>query len=126
MHEPPQFSRSFPPNATIAQYARVKLLSTGKIATAGLAERGIGTAMRPAFQTDVDNAIPIGVALDGPIRKGIAKEAFDAGVDLATEAGGKLQDTAEATSYPIGVALEAATAEDDIVDWMYSPRPTAN
>ena len=125
MHETPQFSRAFPPNATLSQYARVKLLSTGKIDPAGLADKGIGNIAREAFQKDVDNAVPITVHLDGRILKGIAKEAFDAGVVLRSEAGGKLQDTAESTSVPVGISLEAATAENDLIDFMATPQPAA-
>lgn len=124
MHEPPQFSRSFPPNAAIPQYARVKLLSTGKIDVAGLTDRGIGIAMRQAFAGDVTAETPIGVALDGPIRKAIAVEAFAAGVELFSEASGKVQDTAAATSWSVGISLQSAAADGDIIDFMVSSRPT--
>lgn len=126
MHEPPQFSRSFAPNATIQQYARVKLLSTGLIDVAGLTDIGIGVAMREAFAADVTNATPIAVALDGPIRKCIAIEAGNAGAIANSEANGKVQDTATVTSFPIGVFLEAQNGDGHIVDVMIRPAPAAN
>lgn len=118
MHEPPQFSRSFPANAAIVQYSRVKLLSTGKIDVAGLTDRGIGIAMRPAFTADVTAETPIPVALDGPIRKAIANEALAIGADLFSEASGQVQDTSTATAFRIGIALEAATAQNDVIDYV--------
>ncbi|MEM8866444.1 MAG: hypothetical protein AAGF31_12940 [Planctomycetota bacterium] len=46
----------------------------------------------------------------------IAQEAFAFGTTLHTEADGKYQDTAAATSFPELKALEAATAEGDVVE----------
>ena len=49
----------------------------------------------------------------------IAKEALAIGATLYTEAGGKVQDTAETTAFQVGTALEAATAENDIIEVLY-------
>ena len=125
MHESPQFSRSFAASAAIKQYARVTLASTGLIAEAGLTDIGIGIAMRAASAADVTAGTPIPVALDGPIRKCIAIEAGNAGATAHSEANGKVQDSATATSFPIGVFLEAQGADNDVVDVMIRPAPAA-
>lgn len=121
LQEPPQFSRAFEADGAIGEDERVKLDSDGKITQAGLADFGIGTAMREAFAAgDV-----ISVALYGPIRKHKAIEALDAGAVVYTESAGKVQDTAQATAFPIGIALEAATADGDIIDVMMITQPAA-
>jgi len=50
--------------------------------------------------------------------KMIASEALNAGVLVYSEASGKVQDTAQATSYLVGIALEAATADNDVIEVM--------
>jgi hypothetical protein len=99
----------------IPQFARVKETSTaGTYDVAGLADRSAGIAQRAAFAA----GDPLTIALwnkPGTF-KAIAKEAFARGAKLYSEAGGKLQDTAETTSFAEAVALEAATAENDIVE----------
>jgi hypothetical protein len=35
-----------------------------------------------------------------------------------SETDGKVQDTAQATSYLVGIALEAATADNDVIEVM--------
>ena len=101
----------------IPQFARVKPTSVaGTFDVAGLADRSCGIAQREAFAA----GDPITIALwnkPGTF-KAIAKEALARGAKLYGEAGGKLQDTAEGTSYAEAVALEAATAENDIIEVM--------
>ncbi len=112
-------TRAFVASAAITQFSLVQVASTGKVSANGLATRPIGVAMRPAF-ADGD-LIPVKLLPGLGTFKGIAKEALAIAAVLYTEAGGKLQDTAEATSLPIGIALEAATAENDIFEWMPLP-----
>jgi len=108
--------RTFTASAAIAQYALVTYANTGKVAATGLAERPIGVAMRAAF-ADGDE-IAVKLLTGAGTFKGIAKEASAIAATLYTEVGGKLQDTAESTSLPVGIALEAATAENDIIEWL--------
>jgi len=109
-------TKMFPASAAISQYALVQIASTGKVAANVLTTRPIGVAMKAAF-ADGD-LIPVKLLPGFGTFRGIAKEALAVAAVLYTEAGGKLQDTAEATSLPIGIALEAATAENDIIEWM--------
>lgn len=106
-------------SAAISQYALVHLANTGKVASNGLAEVPVGIALNAAL-ADGD-LIPVKLLNGSGTFKGIAKEALAIGATLYTEAGGKLQDTAESTSLPIGIALEAATADGDIIEWMPLP-----
>jgi hypothetical protein len=48
--------------------------------------------------------------------KMIAAEALARGARVYTEAGGKVQDTAQATSFQWGTSLEEATADNDIIE----------
>lgn len=104
--------RTFTASAAIAKNALVQLANTGKVSTNGLATRPIGIATQAAF-ADGDE---ITVRMLYPSYKIIAKEAFAIAATLYTEADGKVQDTAESTSLPMFIALEAATAENDIVE----------
>lgn len=107
----------FTASGTIAQYARVKVSGAGTVAEAGLAEKEIGTANEAAVSGD-----PVSVRLRtaSGTHKMIAKEALAVGATLYTEAGGKVQDTAETTAFQVGTALEAATAENDIIEVLYN------
>jgi len=110
-------TKSFVAAGTISQYARVVLGSAGTITAAGLAEKEIGTALRSAVSGDT---VPVRLRTAAGTHKMIAKEAFNAGVVLYTEAGGKVQDTAETTAFQVGTALESAGAENDIVEVLYN------
>lgn len=106
--------RTFEASAAISLHAAVQIANTGKVSSNGLATRTIGFATRAAF-ADGDK---ITVRMLYPTYKAIAKEAIAIAATLYTEAGGKLQDTAESTSLPMFLALEAATAENDIIEVM--------
>lgn len=110
--------KGFPASAAITQFARVKLASDGTIAAAGLAEKEIGTAQRAALAAG--DVIPVKLTSAAGTHKMIAKEAIAVGARLYTEAGGKVQDTAEATAFQLGTALTAAAAENDIIEVLYN------
>lgn len=109
--------KAFTSAGTIAQYARVTLGSGGTITEAGLTVKEIGTAMNAAVSGDV---VPVRLRTASGTHKMIAKEAIAAGALLYTEAGGKVQDTAEATAFMVGHAMEAATADNDIIEVLYN------
>lgn len=110
--------KAFEADAAIAQYARVKLDSDGKITTAGLAEKEIGTATRAAFAAG--DVIDVKLRTAGGTHKMIAIEALAIGATVYTETAGKVQDTAQATAFQIGIALEAATADNDVIEVLYN------
>ena len=110
-------TKAFTAAGTIKQYARVTLGSGGTITEAGLAVKEIGTAMEPAVSGDV---ISVRLRSANGTHKMIAIEALAIGAVLYTETDGKVQDTAATTAFQIGTALEAATADGDIIEVMYN------
>lgn len=110
-------TKAFTASGTIKQYARVTLVSGGTITEAGLAVKDIGTAMQPAVSGET---ISVRLRTASGTHKMIAVEALAAGATLYTEAAGKVQDTAETTAFQIGTALEAATADGDIIEVLYN------
>jgi hypothetical protein len=110
-------TKAFTAAGTIKQYARVTLGSGGTITEAGLAVKEIGTAMEPAVSGEV---ISVRLRTASGTHKMIAIEALAAGATLYTETDGKVQDTAASTSFQIGTALEAATADGDIIEVLYN------
>jgi len=110
-------TKAFTAAGTIKQYARVVLGSGGTITEAGLAQKEIGTAMEPAVTGKV---ISVRLRTAKGTHKMIAVEALAAGATVYTEAAGKVQDTAETTAFQVGTALEAATADGDIIEVMYN------
>lgn len=105
--------KSFTATAAVSRYRRVKLTTSSGTAVehAGAGEAFIGVA-----QNDAAIGAHVTVALCGRGRtfKAVAAEAFDAGATLYGGALGKVQDTASGTA--IGTALEAATADGDVVE----------
>jgi hypothetical protein len=110
-------TKAFVAAGTIKQYARVTLGSGGTITEAGLAVKEIGTATRAAVSGEV---VDVKLRTGAGTHKMIAIEALAAGAAVYTETDGKVQDTAQATAFPIGTALEAATADNDIIEVLYN------
>lgn len=106
--------RSFEADGAIPLYGRVKLDSDGKITVAGLADKDIGTATREAFAAG--DIISVKLRSAAGTHKMLASEALAAGATLYTETAGKVQDTAQATAFQVGTALEAATADGDVIE----------
>ena len=111
-------TKSFEADGAIPQFARVKLDSDGKITVAGLTDKEIGTATREAFAAG--DLVTVKLRSGAGTHKMIAIEALAAGATVYTEANGKVQDTAAATAFQVGTALEAATADGDIIEVLYN------
>lgn len=107
-------TKTFVADAAIAQFARVVFESDGRVVTAGLTEVGIGVAQTPAFAAG--EAISVKLYNSGGTFKMRASEALAVGATLYTESDGEVQDTAQATAVPFAQALEAATADGDIIE----------
>ncbi len=105
--------KTFTAGAAIPLYARVKL-TAGKLAVAGLADKELGTAEQEAF-ADGD-VIAVRLRTAQGTCKMLAVEALAVGAAVYTEADGKVQDTAAETSFLVGTALEAATADGDVIE----------
>lgn len=111
--------RGFVADAAIAQFARVVFESDGRIVTAGLTEPGIGIAQTAAFAAG--DIIDVKLWNSGGTFKMRASEALAVGAVLYTESDGEVQDTAQATAVPFAQALEAATADGDIIECALLP-----
>ena len=111
---------TFTAAAAIAKYARVTLGSGGTITEAGLAVKEIGTATEEAFASG--DRVTVKLRSAPGTHRMIAKEAMAIGALVYTEAGGKVQDTAETTAFQIGHVVDtvAPTAEGDIVEVLYN------
>lgn len=106
--------KGYPAGGAIAKNLRVKLLSTGKLAVAGISDKDIGVTENAAFAEDDDVTVRLRTAPG--THKVTVSEAVDAGAELYTAASGKVSDTYASGSYPYGVALEAATANADVIE----------
>lgn len=105
---------SFIAAGAIPKYARVKLSAAETVDVAGLAEKEIGVAQNAAFAAGDEVTVKFRNA-PGTFKM-IAQEAIAAGAAVYTEASGKVQDTAQSTAFLVGHALNAATADGDIIE----------
>jgi len=113
--------KSFTADAAIDQYALVKKTATG-IAACGIDEHAIGSATREAFAAG--DVIAVKLASGSGTHKVIASAALAEGADAFTAASGKVGASAS-TAYRVGVLLEAAGADGDVVEMLYVNDGTA-
>lgn len=111
-------TKAFVADEAIAVHLRVKLDSDGRVTVAGLADKEIGTALTPAFAAG--DEITVKLRSGAGTHKMVAIEALAVGATVYTEASGKVQDTAASTSFQVGTALEAATADNDVIEVLYN------
>ncbi len=103
--------RQMQANATLGQFLRVAMLSTGKVALAAAGQMGIGTTENPATAADQFIAVRLNTA-EGS-RKVVANGAISEGALVYCAASGKVGSSG---TVAYGVALEAATADNDIIE----------
>jgi hypothetical protein len=111
--------KAFEADEAITLYSRVKLDSDGKITNAGLTDKSIGTLQTEAALAAGD-IVTVKLRSAPGTHKVRVSEAVAAGALLYSEAAGEVQDTAQATAFIEGTALEAATANDDIIEMLYN------
>ncbi len=105
--------RSFEADAACPRFVRVKLESDGKVVPAGATDNHIGTASREAFQA----GDKIAVCLVNKSVKMVAGEAVAAGEAVYGLANGKI-GSESAGAFLAGIALEAASADGDVIEVM--------
>lgn len=110
-------TRTFTAGAAIAENLRVKL-SSSKLAAAGLAEAEIGTVTRETF-ADLD-LVAVRLRTANGTAKMVASAAISADATVYTAAAGKISSTQGTGAYEIGTALEAATADGDVIEVLRS------
>jgi hypothetical protein len=106
-------------DAAIGKYKRVTFEADGRVVQAGLTDVGIGVAQNAAFAAG--DIIPVKLWNSGGTFKMVASEALARAAVLYTETDGEVQDTAAATSVPFAQALEAATADGDVIECVLQP-----
>lgn len=104
-------TRAFIANAALAPFTRVSILSTGKVAAAGTGEIGVGTTETRSF-ADGDS-INVRLQTAEGTRKVIASTAITLGTVVYAAASGRV---ASSGTIALGTALEAATANGDIIE----------
>ena len=109
--------KTFVAAGTIPQYSRVVLGSGGTVTVAVLAEKEIGTAQQAVVS---GQSVNVKLRTGAGTHKMIAIEALAIGATVYTETDGKVQDTAATGAFQIGTALEAATADGDIIEVLYN------
>jgi len=102
---------TFTANAALAPYLRVEL-SSGKLIAAGALSNELGTLVKRVLAAD-DPAAVVPRNMAGTVKM-VAAGAFSQYATVYGAAGGKIDDTVNANE--IGTALEAATADGDVVE----------
>jgi hypothetical protein len=111
-------TRTFIADEAIAQHLRVKLDNDGRVTVAGLTDKEVGTAMTATYAAG--EPITVKLRSGAGTHKMVAIEALAVGATVYTETNGKVQDTAASTSFQVGTALEAATADNDVIEVLYN------
>jgi predicted RecA/RadA family phage recombinase len=106
-------TRTFTAGAAIGKHVAVKL-STGKLAAAGLAEEFVGFLDDESFADGDVRSVTLRQAPGTVLAK--ASNTFSAGAVLYVRASGLVDDIATSSAVRVGIALEAATAANDIVE----------
>lgn len=110
--------KQFPASAAITQYARVTLASDGTVAAAGLTAKEIGIAQNAAFAAG--DLVNVKLRSAAGTQKGICAGPVACGAAISTQASGKIDDAATSTGFPIGQALEAGAANNDVIEFLYN------
>lgn len=108
---------TFQASAALAPYLRVVFDSNNELAAAGAAEYELGTLLQRCLAADDPAAIM--PRQEYGIRKMVAAGAFSAYANLYGAAGGKVDDAPGGVF--CGIALEAASGNNSIVDVLYLP-----
>ena len=110
--------RTFTANGAITNKARVKLTAGSttvpvQVELAGAGEQHIGIA---EYQVATTELVAVKLRTYPGTHEGVATEALAVGATLYAAAAGGIKDTADGTA--IGIALEAATAPNDIIEFI--------
>jgi hypothetical protein len=110
--------RTFTANGAITNKARVKLTAASttspvQVEIAGAGEQHIGIA---EYAVASGAIVAVRLRTYPGTHEGVATEAFAVGDVLYAAAAGGIKDTADGTA--IGIALEAATAPNDIIEFI--------
>lgn len=110
-------TKTFVASAAIARGARVKVASNGTIATAGLAEKEIGTALNPAAASG--DRVTVQLRTAAGTHTMLASAALAVGATAFTAASGKVGASAS-TAFQVGTVLQASGADGDLIEVLYN------
>lgn len=114
---------SFPANAALDPYLRVKL-SSGKLVVAGSTDAELGTTDGPALAADKRVAVVPRAAAG--VRKMVASGVISQYAEVYTAAGGKVSATAGVGSFSRGIAMESASGDGSVINVLHQEEsPTA-
>lgn len=113
-------TKTFTAAAARSQYARVKMNSTA-IATAGAADFAIGVQEKQSYGT-TDETVAVRLKTAEGTVKMIANGAISAGANVYAAASGKVGSAGFVLE---GIAMEAASADGDIIEVLQAPSPDA-
>lgn len=108
-------TKAFVAAGTIVQFSRVLLGSGGTVTAAVLADKEIGIAQNAGVSGDLIN---VKLRTANGTHKAIAAAAITRGASVFSAAAGKVSVSA-AGAFNLGLALEAATANNDVIEIMY-------
>jgi hypothetical protein len=109
-------TKSFVAGEAIPVNRRVAVNSAGKVLLAGATSVATGVAITPSFADGDDVAVSLRTA--SGTQKMVASEAITRGAAVFGAASGKV---ASSGSVFVGTALEAATADDDVIEVLPGP-----
>lgn len=107
--------------AALGQYLRVKIAS-GVLALAGITDKDVGVMRQASFASG--NVVAVRLASAQGTTKMVAAAAIVQGAEVYTAASGKVSVSAS-TAFPIGIAMEAAGADGDVIEVMRTGFGTA-
>jgi hypothetical protein len=109
-------TKAFEAGEAIAVNLRVAVQSTGKVLLAGAASVAAGVAITPSFADGDDVTVRLRTA--SGTQKMVANGAITRGAAVFGAAGGKV---ASSGSVFVGTALQAATADNDVIEVLPGP-----
>jgi hypothetical protein len=105
--------KTFVAGAAIGQYLRVTL-STGKLALAGVSDEDLGVTVRASFAANQYQ--PVRLRTASGTTPYTASKSINQGADVYTAANGKISDSQASGALLVGMALEAASNDGDIIE----------
>lgn len=107
-------TKSFVCDEAIAIWLRAKMDADGRVTIAGAADQDIGVSAAATFAAG--ESLPIVLLSKQGTHKAVAAGAIAAGAKVYGAAAGKVNDVQATGSFLRGVALEAAGADNDVIE----------
>lgn len=119
-------NQTFTAGGTIAQYSLVypNGSTSDSVVVAVANSAPIGVAMNAASSGE---AVNVEMLDSGKVYFGLAHEALaTVNAVIYTAAAGRIQDKTTATMFRLGYLRKPASAQDDVIEWIYQPNAPAS